>query len=233
MLFRSRLNILAERSRLVLAGGTDAMSHAPLLFPPEMARWLASWMAAKSVAHRAALALRFRPTFLKPSIAILRGLTDPVVKLSMGSTAEIVAARFGITREQMDAFAVESHRRAAAATKEGRFKSQIVPIVKETKKGPVSFDTDEYVKASTTMETLAKLKPAFKKDGTVTAGNASGINDAGAAIVMMEAKAAKNQKPMARLVAYAHAGVEPQVMGLGPIPAVDRKSTRLNSSHRT
>ena len=148
-------------------------------------------------------------------------LTDPFGVGHMGITAENLAAKWGITREQQDALAVESQRRAAAAIAEGRFKSQIVPIVKQTKKGEVVFDTDEYVKASTTMETLAKLKPAFKKDGTVTAGNASGINDGAAFFVLGDAEtsAKAGYKPIARLVSYAVAGVPNDIMGEGPIPA--------------
>ena len=148
-------------------------------------------------------------------------LTDPFGVGHMGITAENLAAKWTITREEQDALAVESQRRAAAAIAEGRFKSQIVPIVKQTKKGEVVFDTDEYVKASTTMESLAKLKPAFKKDGTVTAGNASGINDGAAFFVLGDAATAAKDgyKPMARLVSYAVAGVPNDVMGEGPIPA--------------
>ena len=148
-------------------------------------------------------------------------LTDPFGVGHMGITAENLAAKWNITREQQDALAVESQRRAAAAVAEGRFKSQIVPIVKQTKKGEVVFDTDEYVKASTTMESLAKLKPAFKKDGTVTAGNASGINDGAAFFVLGDAETAAKAgyKPIARLVSYAVAGVPNDVMGEGPIPA--------------
>ena len=148
-------------------------------------------------------------------------LTDPFGVGHMGMTAENLAVKWNITREDQDALAVESQRRAAAAIAEGRFKSQIVPIVKQTKKGEVVFDTDEYVKASTTMETLAKLKPAFKKDGTVTAGNASGINDGAAFFVLGDAATAARDgyKPMARLVSYAVAGVPNDVMGEGPIPA--------------
>jgi len=140
----------------------------------------------------------------------------------MGITAENLVAKWGITREEQDAFAVESHRRAAAAIAEGRFKSQIVPIVKQTKKGEVVFDTDEHVKPGTTMESLAKLKPAFKKDGgSVTAGNASGVNDGAAFFVLADATvaAAAGHKPMARLVSYAVAGVPNEIMGEGPIPA--------------
>jgi acetyl-CoA C-acetyltransferase len=149
-------------------------------------------------------------------------LTDPFGVGHMGITAENLAAKWKITREEQDALAVESHRRAAAAIAEGRFKSQIVPIVKQTRKGEVIFDTDEHVKANTTLETLAKMKPAFKKDGgTVTAGNASGINDGAAFFVLADATvaAAAGYQPLARLVSYAVAGVPNDIMGEGPIPA--------------
>ena len=153
--------------------------------------------------------------------AMVAALTDPFGVGHMGITAENLSAKWTITREEQDALAVESQRRAAAAIAEGRFKSQIVPIVKQTKKGEVVFDTDEYVKGSTTMESLAKLKPAFKKDGTVTAGNASGINDGAAFFVLGDAATAAKDgyKPMARLVSYAVAGVPNDIMGEGPIPA--------------
>lgn len=148
-------------------------------------------------------------------------LTDPFGAGHMGITAENLAAKWNITREEQDALAVESHRRAAAAIAEGRFKSQITPITMQTRKGDVVFDTDEHVKANTTMESLGKMKPAFKKDGTVTAGNASGINDGAAFFVLASADAAAKagQKPMARLVSYALAGVPNDIMGEGPIPA--------------
>jgi acetyl-CoA C-acetyltransferase len=148
-------------------------------------------------------------------------LTDPFGVGHMGITAENLAVKWGITREQQDALAAESHRRAAAAIAQGRFKSQIVPIVKQTRKGEVTFDTDEHVKAQTTLETLAKMKPAFKKDGSVTAGNASGINDGAAFLVLADAAVASatGRKPMARLVSYAVAGVPNEIMGEGPIPA--------------
>jgi len=149
-------------------------------------------------------------------------LTDPFGVGHMGITAENLCTKWGITREQQDALAVESHRKAAAAIAEGRFKSQIVPIVKQTRKGDVVFDTDEHVKAGTTMETLAKMKPAFKKEGgSVTAGNASGINDGAAFFVLADAAVAASagHKPMARLVSYAVAGVPNEIMGEGPIPA--------------
>ncbi|MEO7241324.1 MAG: acetyl-CoA C-acyltransferase family protein [Variovorax sp.] len=143
-------------------------------------------------------------------------------KMHMCITAENVAARHGITREQQDALAAESHRRAASAIAAGRFKEQIVPVEIKTRKGTTVFDTDEHVRADTTVETLAKMKPAFKKeDGTVTAGNASGINDGAGAVVLAEGTRVKalGLTPMARLVGYAHAGVEPAYMGIGPVPA--------------
>jgi acetyl-CoA C-acetyltransferase len=149
-------------------------------------------------------------------------LTDPFGVGHMGITAENLVTKWGITREEQDALAVDSHRKAAGAIAEGRFKSQIVPIVKKTRKGEVTFDTDEHVKADTTLESLGKLKPAFKKEGgSVTAGNASGINDGAAFFVLGDATiaAAQGYKPMARLVSYAVAGVPNDIMGEGPIPA--------------
>jgi acetyl-CoA C-acetyltransferase len=153
--------------------------------------------------------------------AMVAVLTDPFGVGHMGITAENLAAKHGITREEQDAFAVESQARAAQAIAAGRFKSQIAPITLKTRKGEVVFDTDEHPKAGTTMETLAKMRPAFKKDGTVTAGNASGINDAAAFLVLADAAkaAAGGHQPIARLVAYAIAGVPNEVMGEGPIPS--------------
>ena len=157
--------------------------------------------------------------------AMAGALNDPFGGGHMGVTAENVAAKYGITREEQDAFSLESHRRAAQAMDAGFFKSQIVPVEVKSKKGPVQFDLDEHVRKDAKPEDFQKLKAVFKKDGgTVTAGNASGINDAAAAVVLMEKSAAQKAgaKPLARLVAYAHAGVEPQLMGLGPIPASKR-----------
>jgi len=152
-------------------------------------------------------------------------LTDPFDTVHMGVTAENVAKKCELTREQQDAFAVESHKRAAAAIAAGHFKSQILPIELKSKKGPVQFDTDEHVRADSSMEGMGKLRAVFQKEnGTVTAGNASGINDAAAAVVLMEKSVAakKGLKPMARLVAYGHAGIDPMIMGLGPVTAVKR-----------
>ncbi len=153
---------------------------------------------------------------------MLGALHDPRLNIHMGITAENVAARHGISREQQDAYATESQARAAKAIAAGLFKEQIVPVELKTRKGVVLFDTDEGVKADTTVDGLGKMKPAFKKeDGTVTAGNASTLNDGAAAVVMASAEKAKalGLKPLARLVSYAHAGVEPEYMGIGPVPA--------------
>jgi acetyl-CoA C-acetyltransferase len=150
-------------------------------------------------------------------------LTDPFDTIHMGVTAENVANKCGITRADQDAFAVESHKRAANAIAKGYFKDQILPIELKSKKGPIQFDTDEHVRADVTAEGLGKLRAVFaKENGTVTAGNASGINDAAAAVVLMEKSVAakKGLKPMARLVSYGHAGVDPKIMGLGPVSAV-------------
>ena len=185
-----------------VAGGAESMSRAAYLLPS--GRWGQRMGDAQVVD------------------AMTAALHDPFGHGHMGVTAENIAAKYGFTRQQQDEFAVESHKRAQRAIAAGYFKSQIVPIELKSKKGVEQFTTDEHVRADASMENMGKLKPVFKKDGTVTAANASGINDAAAAIVLMDAKQAKNHKPMARLVAYAHAGVEPQVMGLGPIPAVKK-----------
>lgn len=163
---------------------------------------------------------------------MIGALSDPFGVGHMGVTAENVAAENQITREQQDAFAVESQKRAAAAIEAGRFKSQILPIEVKVRRDMVAFDTDEHVKAATTMESLGKLRPAFKKDGSVTAGNASGINDGAAALVLASAEAAEQAglKPRARLLGYALAGVRHEVMGIGPIPAVTKLLERINMS---
>ena len=187
---------------VALAGGAECMSRAGYSMPA--ARWgqrmgeaaLTDWM--------------------------MGALSDPFDRQHMGVTAERIAEQWNIGREAQDAFAVESHRRAARAIAEGRFRSQILPIEIKDRKGTVVFDTDEHVLADTTMESLAKLKTVFRKDGTVTAGNASGLNDGAAAVVLMERGAAerKGARAMARLVGYGHAGVDPAIMGIGPVPAV-------------
>jgi acetyl-CoA C-acetyltransferase len=193
--------ILLGDADFALGGGVEVMSRGGYLLP--------------------ALRSGARMGDTKAIDMMVAVLTDPFGVGHMGMTAENLAVKHGITREQQDAFAVESQKRAAAAVAAGYFKSQIVPITLKTRKGDVVFDTDEHPKAGTTMETLAKMKPAFKKDGTVTAGNASGINDAAAFLVLADAAkaAAGGHKPIARLVAYAIAGVPNDVMGEGPIPS--------------
>jgi len=197
-------HILLGDCDTAVAGGAESMSRAAYFLPS--GRW-GQRMGDAAVVD-----------------AMTGALHDPFGHGHMGVTAENIAAKYGFTREQQDQFAVESHARAARAIDNGHFKSQIVPLELKTKKGVEQFTADEHVRKGAKMEDLAKLKAAFKKDGSVTAGNASGLNDAGAAVVLMEASVAKKSgiKPMARLVAYAHAGVEPQLMGLGPIPAVRR-----------
>jgi len=155
--------------------------------------------------------------------SMVAALSDPFEACHMGITAENVAEKWGINREDQDALAVESHQRAAAAIAAGRFKEQILPVEIMVKRQPVQFDTDEHVRADATLEGMAKLRPAFKREGgSVTAGNASGINDAAAAVTLMEREAAQSRglKPMARLVDYAFAGVDPKYMGIGPVPAI-------------
>lgn len=154
--------------------------------------------------------------------AMTGALSDPFDDCHMGITAENIAAKWKISREEQDEFAAQSHQRAAAAIEAGYFQDQIFPVELKTRKGTVQFDTDEHVRPDTTAEGLAKMKPVFKKDGSVTAGNASGINDAAAAVVLMDASAAEKAgaEPLGRLVAYSHAAVEPAYMGIGPVPAV-------------
>ena len=152
---------------------------------------------------------------------MVAALHDPFSKIHMGETAENLAESHQITRAQQDATAVESHRRAAHAIAEGRFKDQILPVILKTRKGETVFYTDEHVRGDATEADMAKLRAVFRKDGTVTAGNASGINDGAAAVVLMERGLAEKRgaKSMGRLVAYAHAGVDPKIMGIGPVPA--------------
>ncbi len=197
-------HILLGDVDVAVGGGAESMSRAAYFLPA--GRW-GQRMGDAAVVD-----------------AMTAALHDPFGHGHMGVTAENIAAKYGFSREAQDAFALESHRRAARALEAGHFKSQLLPVELKTRKGTEQFMTDEHVRMGAKIEDMAKLRAVFKKDGTVTAGNASGINDAGAAIVLMEAKAAEKAgaKPMARMLGYAHAGVEPQVMGLGPIPAVKR-----------
>src|SRR5258708_3846214 len=197
-------HIMLGDTDTVVAGGSESMSRAAYFLPA--GRW-GQRMGDAAIVD-----------------AMTAALHDPFGHGHMGVTAENIAAKYGYTREQQDEFAVASHKKASHALEAGYFKSQIVPVEVKSRKGVEQFVTDEHVRKDASPAEMAKLRAVFKKDGTVTAANASGINDAGAAIVLMESNAANKQniKPMARLVAYAHAGVDPQVMGLGPIPAVKR-----------
>jgi acetyl-CoA C-acetyltransferase len=197
-------HILLGDCEVAVAGGAESMSRAAYFMPT--GRW-GQRMGDAAVVD-----------------AMTGALHDPFGHGHMGVTAENIAAKYGFTREQQDAFALASHEKASKAIAAGHFMSQVVPIELKTRKGVEQFTTDEHVRPGAKIEDLSKLKAVFKKDGSVTAGNASGLNDAGAAVVLMDSGSAKksNLKPMARLVAYAHAGVEPQLMGLGPIPAVRR-----------
>jgi len=193
--------IMLGDADIAVAGGAESMSRGGFLLPN--ARWGARLGDGKVVDM------------------VVGALHDPFGHGHMGITAENIASRYQITRETQDSFSAESHRRAAAAIAEGRFKTQITPVEIPSRKAPIIFDTDEHVRGETTADSLAALRPAFKKDGSVTAGNASGLNDGGAAVVLVSgAEAARrSKKPMARLAAYGHAGVDPEFMGLGPIPA--------------
>jgi acetyl-CoA C-acetyltransferase len=193
--------LLLGDAELAIGGGAESMSRGPYLMPA--ARWGARMGDVQATDY------------------MLGILHDPFHGIHMGITAENVAQRDGITREMQDALAVESQQRAARAIAEGRFKSQIVPVEIATRKGTVVFDTDEHVRGDATIEQLSRMKPAFKEGGSVTAGNASGLNDGASAVLLATATAVKDSglKPLARLVSHAHAGVDPKLMGLGPVPA--------------
>ncbi|MFC3909296.1 acetyl-CoA C-acetyltransferase [Legionella dresdenensis] len=212
------LQIASGRSDLILAGGTDAMSHAPLLFNQKMASWLGKWFSAKSFGQRAGLLTQFRPSYLAPVIALLRGLTDPIVGMNMGQTAEKVAFRFGLTREQLDAFASESHQRLARAFEEGRM-TEVVPMIDA--KGRV-YTQDDGIRPDSSIEKLAKLKPFFdRKYGMVTAGNSSQITDGACLLILASADAVKkyNLPVLGRIVDSQWSALDPSQMGLGPVHA--------------
>jgi len=193
--------LLLGDTDVAVAAGAESMSRGPYLLP--QARWGARMGDLQGIDY---------------TVGVLQ---DPFEHFHMGITAENVAARHGITREMQDELALTSQRRAARAIAEGRFASQIVPLELKTRKGSVQFSTDEHVRGEVTAEQLAGMKAVFKKDGSVTAGNASGINDGAGGLVLASGDAVRRLglKPLARLVGYAHAGVEPELMGLGPIPA--------------
>jgi acetyl-CoA C-acetyltransferase len=196
--------IKAGDADIIVAGGAENMSQAPYAVPA--ARWGARMFNTPMV-----------------DVMVNDGLWDVYNNYHMGITAENVAEKYGLTREELDDFALKSQQKAKAAIESGAFKDEIVPVTIPQRKGdPIVFDTDEYVKMNASAEGLAKLRPAFKKDGgVVTAGNASGINDSGAAVVVMSAEKAEELgvKPLAKIVSYASAGVDPSIMGVGPVPA--------------
>lgn len=195
--------IKAGDADIIVAGGTESMSMAPYVMPK--ARWGARMGDAKLI-----------------DMMVHDGLTDAFSGVHMGITAENICEQWGLTREELDAFAANSQQKAEAALKSGVFKDEIVPVVIPQRKGdPIIFDTDEFPKAGVTAEGLAKLKPAFKKDGMVTAANASGINDAAAAVIVMSKEKADELgiKPLCTIKSYASAGVDPQIMGIGPVPS--------------
>lgn len=196
----------------VIAGGAESMSNAPY------------WATGMRWGQRMGNA-----EFMDVMVG---ALSDPFQGCHMGITAENVAEKWDITRDEQDELAVESHMRAARAQSEGRFDSQVIPVELKSRKGTTVFDTDEHIRADCSMESLAKMRTVFKRDGSVTAGNASGINDASAAIVMMDAKAAEKAgyEPIARLMDYTHSGVEPEYMGIGPVPAIRKLLDRTGLS---
>ena len=195
------------------------MSHAPLLFGPQMVNWLADWYGAKSFGQRAGVAVQFRLAYLAPVIAILKGLTDPIVKLSMGQTAEIVAKRFGITRQMMDAFAADSHLRVLAGRAAGHF-SEIEPLIDA---GGNIYSGDDGVRTDSTPDRLAKLRPVFDKVyGNVTAGNSSQVTDGAALLILAseEAVAKHNLAPIGAIIDSQWSALDPSEMGLGPVHAI-------------
>ncbi|KTC65079.1 thiolase (plasmid) [Legionella adelaidensis] len=212
------IQIASGRSNLVLAGGTDAMSHAPLLFSEKMADWLAKWFAAKSFKQKAGLITQFKLSYLAPVIALIRGLTDPIVGLNMGQTAEKLAFRFNISREQMDAFANQSHHRLAHAYEESKM-TEVTPIFDS--KGRL-YSQDNGYRADSSIEKLSTLKPFFdKKYGMVTAGNSSQITDGACLLLLASEEAIKkwNLPVMGKIVDSQWAALDPSEMGLGPVHA--------------
>lgn len=213
-------DILLGRAEIVVCGGAEAMSRAPLLYKPEMAIWLAKMYQSKTILAKLRQLTKLRPSYFKPIIALLCGLSDPLLKLSMGQTAENIAYHFGISREEMDAFAVESHRRVAEASKNGYL--DILSIFDN--KGKM-YNQDTGLRQETTLERLAKLKPIFdRKYGRVTAGNSSQVTD-GASMLLLaseDAVNAHNLSPIAKIKAVKWAGCDPAEMGLGPAYAIPR-----------
>lgn len=211
-------DIALGRHDLVLVGGTEAMSRAPLLFNDSMVKWLANLWGAKQPMAKLKSVTQFRPTHLKPVVALLKGLTDPTVNLSMGQTAEILAHRFNISRTMMDTFAMESHKKVAAA-QENKYFNEISPVYSYFGE---HYSADDGVRHDTTIEKLGTLKPFFdKKFGNVTPGNSSQVTDGAALLLLASQEAVQkyNLNVLARIVDTNWAGLEPSEMGLGPVHA--------------
>lgn len=217
-------------ANLVLAGGTEAMSRAPLLFNKQMVLWISALQRSKTVGKKLQSILKFRPQYLVPVIALLKGLTDPVVNLNMGQTAEEIAYRFHITREQMDAFAVKSHQRTIQSQKNGDL-NEIIPLYGND--GSV-YEFDDGARADSSVDKLAKLKPVFDKFGNITAGNSSQITDGAAWVILASEEAIKqhNLPVLAKIVDIQWGALDPSIMGLGPIhamtPILHRQKLSLN-----
>ncbi len=210
--------IIAGDGEIFLSGGVESMSNVPLLYSDKMKEIFEEFFKARSLADRLYTLTHFRPRYIKPIIGLMQGLTDPVSGLMMGSTAEVLAQDFGISRDEQDQFALESHKRAEAAIKSGIFKEEISPVVYDTKAGKIMED-DDGVRFGQNMKALGKLRPFFdRKNGTVTAGNSSQISDAAAAVVLMSESKAKKMglEPLGYLSHFAYAGLEPKRMGMGP-----------------
>jgi len=204
---------------LILAGGVEAMSHAPVMFGEKYVNWLGKIFGARSIQQKLSVFSKFRTSLLKPVFALEHGLTDPVVKLNMGQTAENVAKRFDISREQMDTYAVRSHLRASEASETGAFNDEIVPIFDN--RGKV-YDVDDGVRADSNVEKLSTLKPVFDKPfGKVTAANSSQISDGAAWVILASEEAVENYQlePLAEVKTVHWAGLDPSEMGLGPVYA--------------
>lgn len=212
-------SIALGEANLVMAGGTEAMSRAPLLYSKAMVEWFARLQSAKTMGQKFQTLFRFRPGFLSPIIALLKGLTDPVVNLNMGQTAEELAYAFNISRAQMDEFSVESHLKAEKARIQKVFEKEISPLY-----GPDGsvFEFDDGVRADSNVERLAKLKPVFDKFGDITAGNSSQISDGASMLILASEEAVKkyNLPVQAKIVDIYWAGLSPTVMGLGPVQAI-------------
>lgn len=212
------MQIANGRSHLVLAGGVDAMSRAPLLLNEKMTAWMGQWFLAKTWSQRAGLLTQLRPSFLAPVIALLRGLTDPIVGLNMGQTAEKIAFRFQITREEMDAFSVQSHTRVSQAYADG-YMSEVTPMIDA--KGRV-YTQDNGFRADSSLEKLSQLRPFFdKKYGMVTAGNSSQVTDGACLLLLASEQAVKEYglTVLGRIVDSEWAALDPSQMGLGPVHA--------------